>query len=149
MLMHTDESDLTRRETTMSELEHKRRSGPATDAEIAGRLLAAAKPRVDAAREAALLDRIMATTERTPRLAVVTANTPITAAPPRRAGPRRDMWAAAGALAASLVIGFIAGQMSLPRDAVYKMAEATGVSLSSATQDVAQGLAAAETGDDD
>jgi hypothetical protein len=144
---------------TMSELEHKRRAGPASDAEIAGRLLSVAKPRADAAREAALLERIMTAAEHTPRLAVVTAVSrqephaeivsAVVSLTQRRAGPRRDLWAAAGALAASLVIGFIAGQMSLPHAAVLSVAEASGVSLSSATQDVATVLATAEHGDDD
>ncbi len=148
----------------MSELEHKRRAGPATDAEVAGRLLAVAKPQGDAAREADLLERIMASAERTPRLASVApaseAPKPRTEAVPaaatrvapafaRRVAPRRDVWAAAGALAASLVIGLVAGQMSLPNAAVHRLAEVSGVSLTSATHDVATVLAAAEFGDDD
>ena len=144
----------------MSELEHKRRAGPASDAEIAGRLLAAAKPQGDAPREAALLERIVAAAERMPRLAAVApapstlgarpaADTKVAALPGRRTAPRRDLWAAAGALAASLVIGFVAGQMALPNAAVHRLAEVSGVSLTSATHDVATVLASAEHGDDD
>jgi hypothetical protein len=157
-----------------------------TDAEIAGRLLAVAKPKTDLTRDAALLDRILAAAERTPRLAPVskvqhamhpdvpvdsrpaasvqpdrqTAARPETTRPettrpgvmlpvPARWTVRRDVWAAVSTLAASLVIGFVAGQTSLPHAAVHTMAEASGVSLTSAPIDIARMLASAELGDDD
>lgn len=156
----------------MSENDQRRSVMPSSEAEVAQRLLAAAKPERDAAREAALLERIMAAAERTPRLVVVGAGQPVAAAtatpaavdhapavvrnvvassrmPLRRAGGRRDLWAATSVLAASLLIGFLAGQMSLPNAAVRSLAEASGVSFSSATQDAAQVLAAVEDEDED
>lgn len=158
----------------MSENDQRRSVMPPSEAEVAQRLLAAAKPERDAAREAALLERIMAAAERTPRLVVVGAGQPVAAAtetatpaavdhapavvrnvvassrmPLRRAGGRRDLWAATSVLAASLLIGFLAGQMSLPNAAVRSLAEASGVSFSSATQDAAQVLAAVEDEDED
>lgn len=151
----------------MDELEKKRRLGPATDEEVIGRLLKAAKPKQDAAREAALLDRIVAAAERTPR-AVATAPQPaVSAVPPPKAQlhavtPRRpsrtsspslltnkESWSAAGLLAASLLIGFLAGQTTLTQTAMQRVAEASGVSLTAASQDVATVLAAAEHEDED
>ena len=67
---------------------------------------------------------------------------------PRPLARRRDLWTAASVLAASLVIGFVAGQTSLPNDAVHRVADASGVSLS-ASNDIAAVLTAAELGDDD
>jgi hypothetical protein len=141
----------------MTELDTKRLLGPLSDADVAGHLLAAAKPQADIALEAALLERIMAAAERTPRLAAV-ATLPkqqlpmeraLAVASARRGASSRDLWKAASVLAASLVIGFVAGQSSLPHAAVHRVAEASGLSLASATHDVASVLAGAEHGDDD
>ncbi len=139
----------------MSEREHDTLGGRGLDAEITGRLLALAKPPVDAAQEAALLERIVSAAARTPRLAVVTRPSPSTAATrpiaraptTARVAARRDVWAAVGVLAASLIIGFVTGQTALPQATVFRVAEASGVTLVS--QDVAGLLATAEQEDDD
>ncbi len=145
----------------MNELEHKRRTGLTSEAEVAGMLLGVAKPQPDTVRDTALLDRIMAVAERTPRLVAVSAEPKVLTLAPTtpvanpiilarlRPVPRRDLWAAASVLAASLLIGFVAGQTSLPSATVFSVAEASGVSVLSATQDVATLLAGAELGDDD
>lgn len=145
----------------MDELEKKRRPGPATDEEVAGLLLKAAKPKQDAAREAALLDRIVAQAERTPRVVAAAPDVrPVAASiatlPARNVATRRppllsrnETWGAAGLLAASLLIGFFAGQTTLTQTTMQRVADASGVSLTPATQDIARVLAAAESEDDD
>jgi hypothetical protein len=122
-------------------------------------LLRQARPATDAAREAALLDRIMAATEKGPRL-VVTAAAPFATAavaPPdlvpaaapalgRRA--RRDIWAAGSLLAASLVVGVFLGQSTYTETTVRRIEQATGVMLASVSQDLALSLASAEDEDE-
>ena len=149
----------------MDELEKKRCPGPATDEDIAGLLLKVAKPVRDTAREAALLDRIVAAAERMPRAVAAPDLRPVAAqdiasraakTPPRFAALRRaplltrnESWGAVSLLAASLVIGFLAGQTTLTQTTMQQLADASGVSLTPATQDIARVLAAAEHEDDD
>ena len=145
----------------MDDLEKKRRLGPVTDEEVAGRLLHVAKPARDHAREAALLDRIVVQAERTPRVVVTAVERPSIAAvtshlaqqaiAPRRPPllSRNETWGAAGLLAASLLVGFFAGQTTLTQTTMQRVAEASGVSLTSASQDIARVLASAEHEDDD
>jgi hypothetical protein len=122
-------------------------------------LLKAARPVSDAAREAALLDRIMAAAEKTPRLvsgptavapvapatakAAVVATTDVLrrepAAPVRLAvRPRRDFMMASGLLAASLVAGLLIGQMPYAAQTVTRIEQVTGFTLASASDEVAR-----------
>jgi hypothetical protein len=122
-------------------------------------LLRAARPAVDQAREAALLERIMAAAEKTPRLAVVvseaapssvmTAKAVLArpALPHHRA--RRDLWGAGGLLAASLVVGVMLGQSSLSHQTATRIEQATGLTLASASQEVARLLASVEFDEDE
>jgi hypothetical protein len=135
---------------------------PMTDATAAvDRLLAKTRPAHDAAREAALLDRIVAAAERTPRVIAATpAPSPARLhaqppTPPPRSQPRptlrsnRDWWGGAGILAASLLIGVIAGQTAYSEQSVRGFEAATGMTLASATTDLADTLASAEPAEDD
>lgn len=128
------------------------------DAKLAA-LLQQVRPVPDAAREAALLDRIMAAADKSPRLVVV-ASTPAPAAvatlPARpavapavsRTRVRSDIWAAGGLLAASLVIGVFLGQSTYTETTVRRIEQATGVMLASVSQDFAQSISAAEDEDE-
>jgi hypothetical protein len=121
------------------------------------RLLQLAKPAPDSTRE-----RIMAAAERTPRIAVVTSAPPLAPAVPtmpqtarmtqRLLGParsHRDRWGAAGILAASLLVGVVAGQTSYSQQTVRRFEQATGLTLASASHDLALTLAAHDLGEDD
>ena len=122
-------------------------------------LIAHAKPARDAARELALLDRIVAAAERSPRLAVVmTAPAPpviarsevkISPTQSKAQRPSRDWWGGAGIMAASLLIGIIAGQTTYSEQTVRGFEQATGIMLASASHDLAATLAFAEHGEDD
>lgn len=132
--------------------------------------LAAARPAADAAREAALLDRIMATAERTPRViarapavaagTVAAVNAPVPPTTPAslvvslaeaRAArrPNRDRWAAGGLLAASLVAGLLLGQMPYAEQTVTRIEQVTGFTLASASNEIARAIAAVELDEDD
>ncbi len=137
-----------------------------TDAAAAfDRLLACAKPARDATRELVLLDRIVAAAERSPRLAAVMAGAAMASNthPPviarievkpsatQRKVQRssRDWWGGAGIMAASLLVGIIAGQSTFSEQTVRGFEQATGIVLASASQDLAATLAFAEHGEDD
>jgi hypothetical protein len=133
------------------------------------RMLLAARPARDAARDAALLERILAAAERAPRIAAVTRAPlqpqfahAVTQAPVavdahihapgrthRALRANRDWWGSAGIMAASLMIGIIAGQTTFSEQTVRGLEQVTGITLASATLDLASTLAAAEQGEDD
>lgn len=103
------------------------------EAEAFDRLLDTA-PQLSGDRIAALTDRIMAGAARTPRMAVSnTIQKPATRAPVwrRHAGGM-------AALAASLMIGILAGQSQTMTPAVSEVAALAGFDLESAGQQVAQ-----------
>ncbi len=71
-------------------------------------------PRIVASRETELADRIMAAAARTPRVAASNASPVVAPATPRVPTlPRRDLWRAAGMMAACLVLGFSIGWSDL------------------------------------
>jgi hypothetical protein len=145
----------------MDDQEIKRSLAPTDDNAVIDQILRRAKPQPDLGREAALLDRIMRTAERTPRVVPTRGQThaprphsavsPTVAksTAPQRPRANRDLWGSMGILAASLVIGIVAGQSSLSDRAVNGFEEATGFTLASASQDAAHTFALAETGDED
>jgi hypothetical protein len=130
-------------------------------------LLKAARPVSGAAREAALLDRIMAAAEKTPRLVSRPAELPAAPAPatavvlaattvlrreppaPVRLAvrPRRDFMMASGLLAASLVAGLVIGQLPYAAQTVTRIEQATGYTLASASDEIAR--ASSEWDEDD
>lgn len=151
------------------------------------RLLKAARPPRDAAREAALLDRIMASAGKAPRVVARTARpdavtalrvVPVapaaapdaaalnaeTAAPLARpvAQPperqparstvqrsRRETWAASSLLAASLIVGLIAGQLSYTSETLTRLEQVTGLTLASASDEIDRTFATFDGEDDD
>jgi hypothetical protein len=144
------------REDTMSDVTTKLTDD---DAKLDA-LLRQARPAADAAREAALLDRIMAATEKGPRLVVAAHSAPVAtaavaspdlvpaAAPALGRRARRDIWAAGSLLAASLVVGVFLGQSTYTETTVRRIEQATGVMLASVSQDLALSLASAEDEDE-
>jgi hypothetical protein len=114
-------------------------------------LLRQAKPQRDEGREAALLARIMATAEKTPRLVVAT---PAVVAPAAARSlalrrPDRDIWRAAGIMAAALVVGVFLGQSSFGEQTARRIEQSTGFMLASAGNEAAYSLAALEADDDE
>lgn len=129
-------------------------------------------PAANAEAERALAERIVAAAIRSPRLAVAAgAGAPVATtaeakpiasvvAPPRSSDARRGSASVLGSLrgrdarrslavlAASLVIGLSLGQAGFADRVVVGFEDLTGVSLSSASQDMASALGAAEAGDE-
>ena len=126
------------------------------EAKALDQLLARARPAIDPARLDALTDRIVATAQRTPRMAASsTKRSP--SVPPQKAVPvarlsaftqRRDVRRSLSAIAASLMLGLSIGQAGLLDAAVNGLEDLTGLAFASAQTDVASALSAAETFED-
>lgn len=134
-------------------------------------LMKAARPTADAAREAALLERILAAAEKTPRVVAGTNEAPrvvtdsaaipavsrntqpdvVDLATARAAArrPRRDVWAAGGLLAASLVAGLMLGQLPYASETMTRIEQATGLSIASPTYEIARAIASIELDEDE
>jgi hypothetical protein len=113
------------------------------EAEALDRVLERA-PMTSLAREAALAERIIAAARRSPRMVATSA----AMRPPAGAGespdqprwltPRTAFGGAAGALAASLVLGVLIGLSSLPQSVLPALEQMTGIALSPTSSLVAQ-----------
>jgi hypothetical protein len=101
------------------------------DAAVFDRLLDQA-PVLSSSRQAALIDKIMAGVETAPRLAVAPSKVP-----PARSPRWRPFSAAGAALAASLMLGIIAGQNGTFSTTADDIAAAAGLN-NSASQQMAQ-----------
>ena len=128
----------------------------------AGRLVAEAEcldrvleraPMPTLAREAALADRILASARRSPRMvpaiaaqparpaaAAGDAPLPAAASPPKRGWltPRTAFGSAAGALAASLMLGVLIGLSSLSQSVLPALEQMTGIALATTSAAAAQ-----------
>ena len=113
------------------------------EAEAVDRVLERA-PMTSLAREAALAERIIAAARRSPRMVAKSAATrPSTDAEelpdqPRWLTPRTTFGGAAGALAASLVLGVLIGLSSLSQSVLPALEQMTGIALSPTTSVIAQ-----------
>ena len=113
------------------------------EAEALDRVLERA-PMTSLAREAALAERIIAAARRSPRMVAKSAATrPSTDAEelpgqPRWLTPRTTFGGAAGALAASLVLGVLIGLSSLSQSVLPALEQMTGIALSPTTSVIAQ-----------
>ena len=113
------------------------------EAEAVDRVLERA-PMTSLAREAALAERIIAAARRSPRMVAKSAATrPSTDAEelpdqPRGLTPRTTFGGAAGALAASLVLGVLIGLSSLSQSVLPALEQMTGIALSPTTSVIAQ-----------
>ena len=113
------------------------------EAEALDRVLERA-PMTSLAREAALAERIIAAARRSPRMVAKSAATrPPTDAEelpdqPRWLTPRTAFGGAAGALAASLVLGVLIGLSSLSQSVLPALEQMTGIALSPTTSVIAQ-----------
>jgi hypothetical protein len=94
--------------------------------------------------EAALLDRIVASAERVPRLVVVSETLPPSRTPASTVlTPQRSRAVLArraglsGLLAASLLLGVLLGQTSVSEVAVASIEDVTGLALTTASLDLA------------
>ena len=114
------------------------------EAEALDRVLERA-PMTSLAREAALAERIVAAARRSPRMVATSAAT----RPPAGEGelpnqprwwltPRTAFGGAAGALAASLVLGVLIGLSGLPQSVLPALEQMTGIALSPSSSLVAQ-----------
>jgi len=116
---------------------------------VARRLLAEAEgldrvleraPMPTLAREAALAERILVAARRSPRMVAAAAPGP-TGVPAPAAAPPVQRWpfgSAAGALAASLMLGVLIGLSSLSQSILPALEQMTGITLSSPPTGVAQ-----------
>jgi hypothetical protein len=112
------------------------------EAECLDRVLERA-PMPTLAREAALAERILVAARRSPRMVAAGAPRAASAGAGTRAAgpPTRGRWpfgGAAGALAASLMLGVLIGLSSLSQSILPALEQMTGITLSSATVGVAQ-----------
>jgi hypothetical protein len=116
------------------------------EAEVLDRVLERA-PMTTLAREAALAERIVAAARRSPRMVAKSAGA--TRPPPdavERTSPGKRGWltprtafgGAAGALAASLVLGVLIGASSLSQSVLPALEQMTGIALSPAPSLIAQ-----------
>ena len=130
------------------------------------RLLATAAPK-KASADKALIDRIVATAERTPRVVTQTAAqkiaktaTPVdtpraqeTIVPLRRPAPASRAWGSDlrrgfAVLAASLVLGLSIGQLGIMDRALVGLEDITGVALAPVSQEIAGALTEDASGED-
>ena len=113
------------------------------EAEAVDRVLERA-PMTSLAREAALAERIVAAARRSPRMVATSAATRPPADEgelpdqPRWLTPRTTFGGAAGALAASLVLGVLIGLSSLSQSVLPALEQMTGIALSPTTSVIAQ-----------
>jgi hypothetical protein len=113
------------------------------EAECLDRVLERA-PTPTLAREAALAERILVAARRSPRMVAAGARSPAARAGSPGALPVQGRWltpmfgSAAGALAASLMLGVLIGLSSLSQSILPAFEQMTGITLTSASSGVAQ-----------